>query len=43
VNNLFDKEYSETGSTGFTSGFILADAYYPAPERNFWITAGYDF
>jgi len=43
VNNLFDKEYSDTGSTGFTAGFVLADAYFPAPERNFWLTAGYDF
>lgn len=43
VNNLFDREYSDTGSTGFTAGFVLADAYFPAPERNFWLTAGYDF
>lgn len=43
VNNLFDKEYSETGSTGFRPGVGTADAYFPAPERNFWLTAGYDF
>jgi iron complex outermembrane receptor protein len=43
VNNLFDKEYSETGSTGYTAGFVLADAYFPAPDRNFWLTVGYDF
>ncbi len=43
VNNLFDKEYSETGATGFTSGWVLADAYFPSPERNFWLTVGYDF
>jgi len=43
VNNLFDREYSETGSTGYTAGFVLADAYFPAPGRNFWVTAGYDF
>ncbi|MCP3669527.1 MAG: TonB-dependent receptor [Gammaproteobacteria bacterium] len=43
VNNLFDKEYSDTGSTGYTAGFTLADAYFPAPERNFWLTAGYEF
>jgi len=43
VNNLFDKEYSDTGSTGYTAGFVLADSYYPAPERNFWLTAGYEF
>ncbi len=43
VNNLFDKEYSETGSTGYTAGFVLADAHFPSPERNFWLTVGYDF
>jgi len=43
VNNLFNEEYSETGATGFTSSFELADAYFPAPERNFWLKAGYDF
>jgi iron complex outermembrane receptor protein len=43
VNNLFDKEYSETGATGLTALWTVADAYFPAPERNFWLTAGYDF
>lgn len=43
VNNLFDEEYSETGSIGYTAGFVLADAYFPSPERNFWLTVGYDF
>lgn len=43
VNNLFDEEYSETGSTGYTAGWVLADAYFPAPERNLWLTVGYDF
>lgn len=43
VNNLFDEEYSETGATGYTAGFVLADAYFPSPERNFWLTLGYDF
>ncbi len=43
VNNLFDREYSETGATGYTAGWQIADAYYPSPERNFWLTVGYDF
>lgn len=43
VNNLFDQEYSETGAIGFTAGFALADAYFPAPERNFWLNVAYDF
>lgn len=38
VNNLFDEEYSETGSSRFT-----VVSFFPAPERNFWLTAGYDF
>ncbi len=43
INNLFDRQYSETGATGYTAGFVLSDAYFPAPERNFWLTVGYDF
>jgi len=43
VNNLFDQEYSETGSTGYDAGFALRDSYFPAPERNFWLKVGYDF
>ena len=43
VNNLFDREYSETGSTGYDAGFTLRDSYFPAPERNFWLKVGYDF
>ncbi len=38
VNNLFDKEYSEMGVASGVSG-----AYYPSPERNLWLTVGYDF
>ncbi len=38
VNNLFDKEYSEMGIASGVSG-----AFYPSPERNIWLTLGYDF
>jgi iron complex outermembrane receptor protein len=38
VNNLFDKEYSEFGVAAGTQ-----DAFHPSPERNFWLTVGYDF
>jgi iron complex outermembrane receptor protein len=38
VNNLLDKEYSEFGvAVG------AQDAFHPSPERNFWLTVGYDF
>jgi outer membrane receptor protein involved in Fe transport len=36
MNNLFDEEYSETGSTSFAG-----DGFNPAPERNFWIGVSY--
>jgi iron complex outermembrane receptor protein len=39
INNLFDREYSEYG---VGSGWSAA-SYYPSPERNFWLTVGYDF
>lgn len=38
VNNLFDKEYSS--SVFDFSGFF---AYYPSPERNFWLTMAVKF
>lgn len=39
INNLLDKEYSEYGvGSGWTPV-----SYYPSPERNFWLSVGYDF
>lgn len=40
INNLLDEEYSESS--------VAADAwnpaaYYPSPERNFWLSAAYRF
>jgi iron complex outermembrane receptor protein len=43
VNNLWDERYSETGAVGFDQSFALRDAYFPSPERNVWISAGYRF
>lgn len=43
VNNLLDKEYATSGSVGYDAGFTLREAYFPAPERNFWLTARYRF
>lgn len=34
VNNLFDREYSETGAIGLDATFTSRDAFFPAPERN---------
>jgi iron complex outermembrane receptor protein len=42
VNNLFDHHYSDTGATGYTP-IVLQDAYFPAPERNWWLTLGYEY
>ncbi len=44
INNLFDKEYSEYGLSGFnpnTSQF--EEAYYPSPERNYTLSANIKF
>ncbi|MCP4186406.1 MAG: TonB-dependent receptor [Gammaproteobacteria bacterium] len=38
VNNLLNEEYSEAGSK-----FTTLEAFYPSPERNFWINAKYSF
>jgi len=38
VNNLFDREYSEFGVAAGSQ-----DAFHPSPERNFWLSVGYDF
>lgn len=38
VNNLLDEEYSETGATSFAG-----DGFNPAPERNFWFGASYQW
>jgi iron complex outermembrane receptor protein len=43
VNNVLDKRYSDTGAVGFDETFALRDAYFPSPERNFWLSARYDF
>ncbi|MCP4234303.1 MAG: TonB-dependent receptor [Aestuariibacter sp.] len=44
VNNLLDEEYSESGSqyTDYST-FTNYEAFYPSPERNFWLNAKYSF
>lgn len=41
VNNLFNREYSETGAIGLDATFTSRDAYFPAPERNLRLTMDY--
>ncbi len=48
INNLLDEEYAETGSqyTEYDMVTFSAtnyEAYFPAPERNFWISTKYTF
>jgi iron complex outermembrane receptor protein len=43
VNNLLDKEYIETGATAFNPWPTVVGSYFPSPERNFWVTVGYDY
>ena len=40
VNNLLDKEYSDFGAN---AGTPAAVSFYPAPERNLWLSARYRF
>jgi iron complex outermembrane receptor protein len=39
VNNIADKKYAERRALDSTFGTV----YYPAPGRNYWLTASYDF
>ena len=39
VNNLLDEEYNGSASVNFFG----AVGFFPAPERNFILTAGYNF
>ena len=41
VDNLLDKEYANSASAGFDNTFTQRVAYFPAPERNFWVTLNY--
>jgi iron complex outermembrane receptor protein len=47
VNNLFDERYSETGSqySDFSNFPAVRqhEAYFPSPERNYWVTLEYHF
>jgi iron complex outermembrane receptor protein len=43
IDNLLDKEYSNSGSVGMDSSFTNRAAFFPAPERNFWLTLNVHF
>jgi len=43
ANNLLDKEYATSGAVGLDAFWVARDAYFPAPERNFWLTTRYQF
>ena len=47
INNLLDEEYSETGSqfTDFSAFPLITvfESFFPSPERNFWVSAKYEF
>ncbi|MEJ2694257.1 MAG: TonB-dependent receptor [Candidatus Thiodiazotropha sp.] len=43
VENLFNKEYFGSGSIGYDALSTRQRGYFPAPERNLWLTARYQF
>ncbi|MGD8310232.1 MAG: TonB-dependent receptor, partial [Chromatiales bacterium] len=43
ANNLLNELYSESGAVGTDAAFTSRAAYFPAPRRNFWVEAAYDF
>jgi len=43
VNNLLDTRYIATGALGYDAGFTVTPGYNPAPGRNLWLSASYQF
>ncbi len=43
LNNVFDKEYSDNAATAFNPFPTVETGFYPAPERNFFLSIGYTF
>ncbi|MCG7936897.1 MAG: TonB-dependent receptor, partial [Candidatus Thiodiazotropha taylori] len=41
IDNLLDKQYANSAAAGFDSTFTQRVGYFPAPERNFWLTVNY--
>jgi iron complex outermembrane receptor protein len=43
LNNLFDEVYSDQGAIGLDESFTEQAAFFPSPERNFWVSARYSW
>ncbi len=44
INNILDKKYSDSAGVGFNPGTgNMETGFFPAPERNFMLTVGYEF
>jgi len=44
INNILDRKYSDNAGIGFNPGSGNTETgFYPAPERNFILTLGYEF
>ncbi|MCU7795894.1 MAG: TonB-dependent receptor [Candidatus Thiodiazotropha sp. (ex Myrtea spinifera)] len=41
IDNLLDKQYSNAGAVGLDASFTKRAAFFPAPERNLWLTLNY--
>jgi iron complex outermembrane receptor protein len=43
IDNLLDQEYANSGSVGRDASSTNREAFFPAPERNYWLTLNYHF
>lgn len=43
INNLLDEEYSDSAAVGLNADFLNEVGYYPAPDRNVFLTMGFAF
>lgn len=43
INNLLDEQYADSAVVGLNAMFVNEVGYYPAPERNVFLTLGLDF
>ncbi len=43
INNIMDKEYSDSASVGANAFFINEVGFFTSPERNFTLSIGYTF
>jgi iron complex outermembrane receptor protein len=41
IDNLLDKQYANSAAAGYDSASSQRGGYFPAPERNFWLTLNY--